>query len=257
MHHNTICNSITAELAAVERQENATILLAVESGSRAWGFASPDSDYDVRFLYVRPMDEYLKLEKRRDVIEWKLDDVLDINGWDFDKTLLLLRTSNPTLFEWLSSPIIYKKHPFIDRLIAISHEYFLAKSGLYHYLSMAESNYREFLKDEQVRLKKYFYVLRPILACRHILENGAPPPMLFETLLHSQMDSVVLPYVEELLAQKKLVPEFGEGPRVDKINRYIEQSIIELKERTQTLPPIHKKDWRELDELFLEAVKLK
>ena len=81
--------------------------MAIESGSRAWGFASPDSDYDVRFIYVRKFEDYLKLEKVRDVIEWKLDDVLDINGWDIKKTLQLLHNLNPTVFEWCASPIVY------------------------------------------------------------------------------------------------------------------------------------------------------
>jgi len=99
---------ITAELEKIERVENVRIIHAVESGSRAWGFASPDSDYDVRFIYVRDMRHYMKLEKTRDVIEWQLDEVLDINGWDLQKALRLLHSSNPTLFEWSNSPIIYK-----------------------------------------------------------------------------------------------------------------------------------------------------
>ena len=98
---------ILRELKKIEEQENVKIIMAIESGSRAWGFASPDSDYDVRFIYVRKEEDYLKLEKTRDVIEWKLDDVLDINGWDIKKALQLLHNSNPTVFEWCASPIIY------------------------------------------------------------------------------------------------------------------------------------------------------
>ena len=99
---------ILEKLQEIEERENIKILHCVESGSRAWGFASPDSDYDVRFIYVRPKEFYLRLDKTRDVIEWQLDDTLDINGWDIDKTLTLLHTSNPSLFEWNSSPIVYK-----------------------------------------------------------------------------------------------------------------------------------------------------
>ena len=98
---------ILRELKKIEAQENVKIIMAIESGSRAWGFASPDSDYDVRFIYVRKEEDYLKLEKTRDVIEWKLDDVLDINGWDIKKALQLLHNSNPTVFEWCASPIVY------------------------------------------------------------------------------------------------------------------------------------------------------
>lgn len=99
---------IKTNLREIEEKENVKILHCVESGSRAWGFASPDSDYDVRFIYVRPKEFYLRLDKTRDVIEWQLDDTLDINGWDISKALSLLYKSNPTLFEWNSSPIVYK-----------------------------------------------------------------------------------------------------------------------------------------------------
>ena len=170
---------ILSKLREIENKENVRILLAVESGSRAWGFASPDSDYDVRFIYVRNQEDYLRLEKVRDVIELPIDDVLDINGWDLQKTLRLLYKSNPTLFEWFSSPIVYMETEFADKFRLIMQEYFLTKRSMYHYVSMAEGNYREFLKGDMVKAKKYFYVLRPILACRWILEKGTPPPMLF------------------------------------------------------------------------------
>ena len=106
--------TILNKLADIEKTENVRILLAVESGSRAWGFASPDSDYDVRFIYIRHKDDYLRLEKHRDVIELPIEGELDINGWDLDKTLRLLRASNPTLFEWVSSPIVYRETAFAD-----------------------------------------------------------------------------------------------------------------------------------------------
>ena len=112
------------KLREIEKTENVRILLAVESGSRAWGFASPDSDYDVRFIYVRPKDDYLRLDPVRDVIELPLDEVFDINGWDLQKTLRLLYRSNPTLFEWFSSPIVYLETEFADELRAMMTQYF-------------------------------------------------------------------------------------------------------------------------------------
>jgi predicted nucleotidyltransferase len=245
---------IRRELASLESRANITILLAVESGSRAWGFPSPDSDYDVRFLYVRPKTEYLRLQPRRDVIEHLLDDTLDINGWDIDKALRLMHGSNPTLFEWLSSPVVYQEHPFARELRAASGAYFLAKPGLHHYLSMAAGNYREYLKGESVRLKKYFYVLRPLLACRHILSHGTPPPMLFETLLRSEMDAALIPVVERLLEQKRQTPELGEGPRIGALNAFIETEIASLEERISRLPRAGEADWDALNALFLRAL---
>lgn len=247
---------IEEKLKDIEQTENVTILLAIESGSRAWGFASPDSDYDVRFIYVRNREFYLRLDKKRDVIEYMLNDVLDINGWDLDKTLRLLHASNPTLFEWLSSPIVYKKHPFADELKAISDQYFLVKSGLYHYFSMAEGNYRDYLKGETVKLKKYFYVLRPLLACRHILRKQTPPPMLFEELMHAELDSAIIPTVEQLIHDKKHTPEKGTGPRINLLNDYIEETIPQLKQTISKLPKETKKEWSSLNDLFVKSLDM-
>jgi len=252
----SIIKQINSELAAVEKKENLTILLAVESGSRAWGFASPDSDYDVRFIYVRPREQYLRLDKRRDVCEWCLDETLDINGWDFDKTLRLLHTSNPTLFEWLSSPIVYRKHPAFDSLMQGASTYFLPKSGIYHYLHMAEGNYREYLKGDIVKLKKYFYVLRPILACQHILAHGTPPPMLFRDLVEAQLEQSLIHEVEELLQMKERSSELDVAPKRQRLNDYIEQSLMDIKENADKLPTVQKQAWEPLNESFLRALEV-
>ena len=156
---------IRQRLYEIEKTQNVRILFAVESGSRAWGIASPDSDYDVRFIYVRPKNDYLRLDELRDVIELPIDDELDINGWDLKKALALLYRSNPTLFEWLSSPVIYLKTRFSEDFKELAADYFSKKKSLYHYVSMAKGNYRGYLKGDIVKAKKYFYVLRPVLAC--------------------------------------------------------------------------------------------
>lgn len=246
---------IIEKLAEIERAENITILHAVESGSRAWGFPSPDSDYDVRFIYVRNPEFYLKLEKTRDVIELPINEMLDINGWDLDKTLRLLHSSNPTLFEWMSSPVVYKQTDFIHQLQPIMDNYFSCKSGLYHYLSMAEGNYRDYLKGEMVKAKKYFYVLRPILACRWILHKHTKPPMLFRDLMNSELDDSLKPAVERLLDLKMNAPEIKEIPRVDEINHYLDASIASIKEEIAAFPAEHRPDWTPLNDLFLKTVK--
>ena len=93
---------IIEELKKIEEKENIQIIYAVESGSRAWGFAGTDSDYDVRFIYVHNLDYYLKLEDTRDVLEYPINDLLDISGWDISKTLKLAHSSNPSLYEWFN-----------------------------------------------------------------------------------------------------------------------------------------------------------
>ena len=246
--------TILEKLNEIEKKENVRILLAVESGSRAWGFASPDSDYDVRFIYVRPKEEYLRLESIRDVIELPIEGDLDINGWDLAKTLQLLRKSNPTLFEWFSSPIVYRETPFAEEFRSAMQKYFSSKRGLSHYLSMAVSNYREHLRGDEVKAKKYFYVLRPILACRWILDKGTPPSMMFSELLDAELDPALRPEVDRLLEIKQNVPELKMIPRVNILNLYLDESIEEIKDRIAGLPEDEVHGWEELDRLFLSQL---
>jgi predicted nucleotidyltransferase len=247
---------ITAKVAELEKSENVRVIHAVESGSRAWGFASPDSDYDVRFIYVRPKEFYLRLEQTRDVIEWQLDKTLDINGWDLQKTLRLLHSSNPTLFEWSSSPIVYKTTTAWAKIQREINDYFLAKAGLYHYLSTATSNYREYLKGETVKLKKYFYVVRPLLACKWILDKNCPPPMLFSELVKAELEPEICPIIEHLLALKSVTPEMGVGERIDALNEYIDRSFINLKTAIDALPCDDKPGWERLNGLFLQVLEV-
>ncbi len=245
---------ILEKLKEIEERENVKILHCVESGSRAWGFASSDSDYDVRFIYVRPKEFYLRLDKTRDVIEWQLDDTLDINGWDIQKVLTLLHKSNPTVFEWNSSPIVYETTDEWQRISEIINRYFVAKSGLYHYLSMAKNNYREFFKGKEAKLKKYFYVLRPLLACKWILSEGTPPPMLFQTLADKCLDKEMLPDVDKLLYIKMNNPEIKTVKRFERIDKYIERTRTEIEDAVEKLPEGISPDWDELNKIFLSLV---
>lgn len=243
---------ISEKLQQIEIQENVRILHAVESGSRAWGFASPDSDFDVRFIYVRPRDYYLKLERLRDVLEFPINNLLDINGWDLQKALRLLHCSNPTLLEWFHSPVVYKKTDFSHEFIPLMQNYFSSKRGLYHYLSMADGNYREYLRGEMVRAKKYFYVLRPLLACRWILRTNTPPPMLFSELAAADLPAHLNESVQELLRIKMEVPEMKLIPRVNEINAFIEEELPRIKEQIRSLAEEHGQGYDELNELFLK-----
>lgn len=246
---------IIEELKRIEKENNVKILMAVESGSRAWGFASPDSDYDVRFIYKCEESEYIRLDKRRDVIEIPINEVLDINGWDISKTLQLLHNSNPTLFEWFSSPIRYIDTDFSEKIALFKDKYFTPKSGLYHYLSMAKGNFREYLKKDKVKAKKYFYVIRPILACKWILENQTPPPVLFSELVESQLEPEIKPIIERLLDIKINSPEIKEIPRIDELNKYIEENINVLEKVIAELPYEKYSSWEELNDFFIQEIK--
>lgn len=245
---------IKEKLRQIEKDYNVRILLAVESGSRAWGFASPDSDYDVRFIYVRKMQDYLRLEEVRDVIELPIDDELDINGWDLQKTLRLLYRSNPMLFEWFSSPIVYMETPFADEFRRLMLDHFSTRKSLYHYISMAERNYREFLKGDMVKAKKYFYVLRPILACRWIMDKKTPAPMLFTDLLDTELPSFLRTEVDHLLDLKMNSPEIAMIPRIDKLNDYIDSEIQDIKSGINTMEEARDSGWETLNQFFLSVV---
>lgn len=245
---------ILEELRKIEETEHVKIIMAIESGSRAWGFASPDSDYDVRFIYVRKKEDYLKLEKVRDVIEWKLDEVLDINGWDLKKALQLLHKSNPTVFEWCASPIVYLETEEFAWLKEILPTYFSEKKSLYHYWHTAESTYRDHLTSDKVKVKKYFYALRPLLAAKWILDKKSAPPMLFEELMEAELEDSLKPEIYKLLEMKKRLPEMGKAPKIDTISDYIEKVMPEIKMIAESIED-ENKEWDALNELFLRIVK--
>ena len=245
---------IMEKLREIALKEDVKILYAAESGSRAWGFDSPDSDYDVRFIYVRKQEDYLRILPRRDVIEWQLDETLDINGWDIQKAMLLLLKSNPTLFEWANSPIVYQTTEQWESLKEIINRYFSSKSGVYHYLNMAKHNYREYLKADQVKQKKYLYVLRPILACRWILRTQTPPPMEFESLVHAELESELLPLVMQLLENKRKSSEMEAIVRVQPLNDYIEKQLETLQIAVVSMPKETHHDTDLLNEHFREIV---
>jgi predicted nucleotidyltransferase len=226
---------ILARLRDAENSEGIRILYACEAGSRAWGFPSADSDYDVRFVYLHPRDWYLSidLETKRDVIECPLVSQLDINGWDLRKALRLLRKGNPPLMEWLGSPVIYREEPtVIARLRDLASEYYSPVAALYHYLHMARGNYREYLKGPTVWLKKYFYVLRPLLAIRWIEQGLGPVPTEFHVLAARVIDTAELTEeIEKLLKAKRGGEELDRGPRIESISTFIENELARLEGR--------------------------
>ena len=219
--------TVLENLAELERRHGVTVLFACESGSRGWGFASPDSDYDVRFVYVNRLPWYLTVEPGRDVIEQPISGELDINGWDLRKTLQLLRESNPTLLEWLRSPIVYSQaEPWADRLRVLAEEGFSPVRGYHHYVSMAKKNLREHLYGEVVRYKKYLYVLRPLLAARWIREGHGVPPMRFaELAAHTLTDRALIDEINALIEVKMRAGESATSPRWIGIHAFIEREL--------------------------------
>ena len=245
---------ISKKLDEIEEKEGVRILHAVESGSRAWGFASPDSDYDVRFVYVRTIEDYLRLDEPRDVIEWQLDEVLDINGWDLKKALRQFSKGNATLFEWSGSPIVYRTTSDWEKIQEVSRQYFSEKAAVYHYYGTANSSFQGYLVGDTVRYKKYFYALRPLLAARYIEEYHTAPPVLFDDLLKLDMPPRLKAAIDELLEIKKKTTEGEENPHMPVIRSFIEAEIARQKEIADALPDDHNKDWTALNTIFREMI---
>ena len=227
-------NIITEKLKQIEIENDVRILWAIESGSRSWGFDSPDSDYDVRFIYVNKPDWYMTIDEGRDVIELPVDEVLDISGWDLRKTLRLFSKSNPVLIEWLVSPFVYMRYgTFRDQILEIASECFSPRACSHHYLRMAENNYNRYiLPRDPVNIKKYFYVLRPLLNILWLSDKGTIPPMQFtETLNALDLPEDVLGVIRELLEQKTKTSEMGKGPKIPLLEDFI-QKQMEWAQRT-------------------------
>ncbi|ROP60266.1 hypothetical protein EDF81_3110 [Enterobacter sp. BIGb0383] len=242
-------------LQEVEKKYGVRVLYACESGSRGWGFASPDSDYDVRFLYVHPPKWYLRVEPQRDVIELPIDDELDVCGWEWRKALGLLKGANPTLIEWLDSPVVYQQDDAVlAALRAQVPHWFSPVRARWHYYSMAKKNFRGYLQDAEVRLKKYFYVLRPLLAVRWIEAGKGMPPMRFATLLDgSDLTAPLRAEIDALLVLKQKAGEAQYGPRRPLLHAFI-QAELARGEVADALPESRSGNVRELDHLLYQTV---
>ena len=248
---------IMQALRDIEARHDVTVLFACESGSRGWGFASPDSDYDVRFIYVNRLPWYLTVTPRRDVIELPISGELDVNGWDLRKALGLMRESNPTLLEWLRSPVVYRDDAAaMPRFRALSEAVFSNARGWHHYTSMAKKNFREHLQADEVRYKKYLYVLRPLLAARWIRTQAGVPPMRFAELAQRTLDAVhdaaLIEEINALLAVKMRAGEAATSPRWPGIHAFIEAELAA--HAAEPVTPLPQAENAGLDAFLCETV---
>ncbi len=221
---------IDARLAAAERDQHVRIPIAVESGSRAWGFPSPDSDYDCRFVFVRRRADYASLWRPRDVIETPLDKVFDVNGWDLGKLIKLMVKGNAVAIEWLQSPIHYRFDPAVaEQLLDLARGVTDRGAIRRHYYSLAKTQWlRIASRDDAVPLKKIFYVLRPIAAMGwldcHPDESVAP--MAFQALLDAiDLSAACRAEIAAMLERKLATAELGTGSVPPAIATMIEAAL--------------------------------
>jgi predicted nucleotidyltransferase len=202
------------------------------------------------------MEWYLSIDEKRDVIEYPLDEQLDISGWDIKKALQLLRKTNPPLLEWLGSPIIYfENRSIVEKMRQLAKMYYSPSACLYHYLHMARGNFREYLQGDIVWVKKYFYVLRPILAMKWIEEEGGIVPTDFNRMVEKlTLDSELKEAIAKLLEIKRAGNELDKGARIPIISNFIESELRRW-ENSQIPKTVITSDSTKLDEFFLESIK--
>lgn len=244
---------ILQKLKEIEVQKDVKILFACESGSRAWGFASPDSDYDVRFIYKHDLNYYLSLWEQPDVIEFMTEDDLDGSGWDLRKTVKLLAKSNAPLLEWLSSPIVYFQYePFLKQMQSLAQDCFSPIACLHHYLGTTK-NFMDACQAEEVKLKSYFYALRTALAGKWIIEKNSFPPVAFVELLPiAPLD--VQEKVLELMEIKAVQDEKYLHPKEVLITEFLMETVQFNEENAGGLK-VGKKMGEELDGVFINWIK--
>ncbi len=225
-----VVGAIDAFLDRVVEDHRVSIPLAVESGSRAWGFPSPDSDYDCRFVFVRPLTQHISLRPRRDVIELAPDPVFDVNGWDLAKALRLLLKGNAVIIEWLQSPIAYRgERWFRDAFLELAGRVASREAIARHYLHLGERQRRVHLTDGKVfAQKKVFYALRPAAALRwmRLHPHEMLPPMHFPTLMEvCELPPQLRAEVDDLMRRKAVTHELGKAPLSSAVAGFIDSEF--------------------------------
>ncbi len=248
---------IDRRLAKVEQDDGVRLLMAVESGSRAWGFPSPDSDYDVRFVYLRKRDWYLGLTPGRDVIEHPIVDEIDLNGWDIRKALGLLMKSNAVISEWIESPIRYfDDHPIIESLRTLADDVLDGRALAFHYANLGRNAADRWLDgDGTVPVKKYFYALRPALVIRYLREYPSvrPPMNLQELIAKCDLPAGLSDDIAELVEAKQRTNEKSNGTRKPRLDDFIRSELLRAGEVPGRVR-LEESALARANELFLELV---
>lgn len=244
---------IHTALDALARENQFRILFACESGSRAWGFASPDSDYDVRFVYVPSLAWYLQVKSAKDTCECMLPHDLDLSGWELRKLLHHFGSSNITLYEWFGSPIHYLESDLSRTLTELIPHFFNARKAMFHYVSMATGIAQEHLGNE-IGIKKLFYIIRALYACHWINEYHSMPPTLFNVLFEKcTIPSDIQDLVQDYLTQKQDAVEGQTIPLNPSLKHWITQQITYFESLANTMPTPENQPFDALDRILYET----
>lgn len=253
-----IRNKILQSLEDVELTRQVRIPIAIESGSRAWGFASPDSDYDCRFIYIKQPDAYLSVFEAKDTIDFTPDAIYDINGWDLRKVISHLVKSNAVMLEWLSSGVIYRMNQQVHReLWQLGKLFFNPVSVSWHYLSSAKNKLAEITAGEESSLKKTCYVLRPLAAIRYIQAFHRAPHMEYR----KNLDAITLApelrnEIHLLLEQKEKALESGRIQTNARLLEYFHSEVAEIEASLSGAKHEKCKEYHTADEVFRRVIRM-
>lgn len=247
---------VVSRLREVEERENVRILLASESGSRAWGFPSTDSDYDVRFVYIRRKRDYLAISESRDTLDYPINESLDLNGWDVRKVLRHIGKSNPVMFEWLSSPVKYVSDGvFIDDAVAVSTRYYSRRASLHHYMGICKNSYEAIVDGKAVKYKKIFYVVRPLLASLWIVRKDSIPPMDLAALMEGvKPEKEIIDTLDLLRAEKETSDESGTVSLSPSLLGWIDRMKSECESYADAFPKTDNRN-DELTDVFIRLLE--
>ena len=247
--------NISNILKEIELKKNIKILYACETGSRAWGFPSPDSDFDIRFIYMHERDWYLSLSHKKDTIE-HMDGDLDITGWDLKKGLTLLKKSNAALIERFQSPIeYYAVSGFKDEYKKLVESYYSPTAVFFHHYSLAKKFWEEIEGKDEFKLKSFFYLVRSLLSCNWILQDKNVLPMHIEGLMQ-YAEEAVKDKLRELINLKARVKEKYLHRKDDMLNEWILEKLRHLETAGQSLG-VNRTDMSLLNEFFLKMLYAK
>lgn len=242
------------KLQQIEKEYGIHVLYAAESGSRAWGTNSETSDFDVRFIYIRPQAEYLRLDSTKDVLEFPIEDGWDMCGWDVTKLLQLLRNSNSQIYEWFASPIVYVDDSFSQRLQPLLYAYFSTKTAVFHYLHQAELKMEKIRKADPAKVKHYLYSLQYLAAARWILAYQTSPPVNFRQLM-SMLPEDICRETRTLLFLKTAHPELPKIRRNSKLDTWLWEEHSRIRQEIVQYPQEPQKNWEQLNRLFLAELR--
>ncbi|WP_299737539.1 DNA polymerase beta superfamily protein [uncultured Rossellomorea sp.] len=244
---------ILDDLRCIEREEEIKILYAVEAGSRAWGYHIDDSDYDVRFIYIRETTAYLNLQQTKDVIVKSTHHAIEFGGWDLSKALKLLRKSNPSLLEWLTDENVYIEHPTIEKIRKLRDQTFSPDRCLIHYYHMTKRNMEKCLKDDPNGTKKWMTIIRPWLACKWIMKYQTFPPnginqMIDHLNMYEDIKNTIISMVTSRVKGK-------EAHHLKHMEEYLKEDLLKMDRALENLHSDHSYQWGGINETFISILE--